>query len=141
MIEFIFPLLAVGALAFAWWFLSRRRRDLLGGTSAREEDTGWPTQAQALNRDALLNREREFDPSAWDDSPDPARSKPAKSSARPAPPRPAPSRPAPSRPAQPRPAPGEEEDEAPAFFDREFLERKQRERSAGDAAPLPPPVD
>lgn len=119
--EIIFVVLAVGLMAFAWWWLKRRRRELLGD-SEPSGDAGWPAEQQALTRDALVNRSREFDPSAWEDGPDPA---PA--GERPASSRPAPVRHQAARPAQARPA--EDEDEAPAYFDREFLERQRQQRA------------
>lgn len=135
MFEIIFLVLAIGMMALIWWWLKRRRTELLGGTSEESGDGGWPTQQPTLNRDALVNRSREFDPSAWDDSPDPGRSRPAKPSA----PRPAPARPAPTRPA---PAGSSaNEDEPPVFFDREFLERRQRERTADDDGAGAPRAD
>lgn len=125
MYEIIFLVLAVGMMALAWWWLKRRRRELLGG-SEPSDDTGWPAEPQALTRDALMTRSREFDPSAWDDSPDPSATE-----AKPTPARPAPARPAPVRP-------GNDEDEAPAYFDREFLERQRRQRAVDDGTVAPP---
>lgn len=128
MFEIIFVVLAAGLMALAWWWLKGRRRDLVDGEPSAGATTA--AEPQPLTRDALLSRPREFDPSAWDDSPDPAAA-PGRPATRPAPARPAPGRPAPVRPAQ-------EEDDAPAYFDREFLERQRRERAAGPGADAPP---
>ncbi len=114
MFEVVFLILAVALMAGAWWWLKRRRRELLGQLDEPAGDTE-PPAPQALTRDALMNRPRTFDPNAWDDGPGRS-AKPAPAPASPAAPRPAPA------------APSDDEDEAPAYFDREFLARRQRER-------------
>lgn len=126
MFEIVFLVLAVGLMVLAWWWLSRRRRELLGGLGGGEpDDAGWPAE-QTLTRDALVKPSREFDPSAWDDSPNPAAA-----AAKPAPARPAAGRPAPARPV-------DGENETPAYFDRDFLERQRRQRAIDTD---PPPSD
>lgn len=94
-------------MAAAYWWLSRRRKELLGedgklpSVRAERDDYLPPPR---LTRDSLVNRPQAFDPHAWDDSPD------SESGTEPEAP-----------PARPEP-----EDELPAYFDREFLERRQR---------------
>lgn len=132
MFEIIFLVLAAGLMAFAWWWLKRRRRELLGDGEL-PSDAGMPAEPQVFTRDTLMSRSREFDPSAWDDSPAPSAAATKPATGRPAPARPAPARPAPA-------APAGDEDEAPTYFDREFLERQQRQRAA-DAGTDAPPTD
>ncbi|MCW5954638.1 MAG: hypothetical protein KIT69_20490 [Propionibacteriaceae bacterium] len=130
MFEIIFVVLAVGLMAFIWWWLKRRRRELLGDSGEQPDGAPRPAEPQALTRDALMHRSREFDPSAWDDGPDsPAVT--GKPASRPAPARPAPTRAAPVRPA-------DDEDDAPAYFDREFLERQRRQRAIDNGTDIPP---
>lgn len=131
MFEIIFVVLAVGLMALAWWWLKGRRRDLVGGEPSAGATP--PAEPQPLTRDALLNRPREFDPSAWDDSPEPTAAPAKPAAGRPAPSRPAPTRSAPARPAG-------DEDDAPTYFDREFLERQRRQRAI-DNQTEPPPSD
>ncbi len=126
MFEIVFLVLAVGLMTLAWWWLKRRRAELLGEGDPSDR-AGSPAEPQTLTRDTLTSRPREFDPSAWDDSPDVSGATP----------KPAPSRPAPSRPAAPRP-PDDAEDAAPIYFDREFLERQRRQRAADHEADAPP---
>ncbi|MGC3953606.1 MAG: hypothetical protein QM804_05035 [Propionicimonas sp.] len=121
MFEVIFVVLTVGLMVFAWWWLKRRRAELLE-TFGGEDDAEAPPQQ--LTRDALLNRPRQFDPTGWDDNPS--------TTAATTPPRPAASRPGLA-------APDDEPDAAPVYFDREFLQQRQRLRdAAGDDAPPAP---
>lgn len=87
---------------------------------------------EVFDRDALLNRRRDFDPSAWDAA-EAAESAEAAEAAGGEPSRPAPP---PARPA-PSAAPAwdtadepdaEEPGDLPRFFDRDYLERRARER-------------
>lgn len=122
MVEVVFVVAAVGLMALAWWWLTRRRAGLTGAAGPQDAEPGPP---QALTRDALLSRRRDFDPSGWDDSPDPSAA-PAK-----------PVRPAAGRPTAP--TPDADADEEPVYFDRDFLERRQRQRET-DAGSDPTPT-
>lgn len=112
-------LLVVGVLAAlvaVWWV--RRGRDGASGADAgfgppeQLDHPAAPPEPHAFDRQWLLNRSREFDPGAWDDTPDGTGGAAA------------------PRPAAPRPAaPGEEPgEEPPQRFDRAFLERREQER-------------
>lgn len=119
-------LIAVGG--FVW--LRKRRRELtpveddwagITGTAGRSNEV--------LSRDALVGRSHDFDPGAWDDSPDPDSE--AATSAKPA---------AVTRPGVPRPsgeaAEPDDGDAEPTHLDRDFL----RSRARKDA-PLEWPED
>lgn len=127
MFEIIFLVLAVGLMAFAWWWLGRRRRELLGDDGKLLSDPELPDEPQALTREALVHRSRAFDPTAWDDSPDPSAA-----ADQPIVGRPSSARPIPTQPA-------DDEDEAPSYFDREFLERQRSQRARDSGTDLPPP--
>jgi len=93
---------------------------------------GGPPAREFLDRDALLNRRRDFDPSAWDAG-SAAPDSPAPVGAPGSPPGPPP---APAPEAPPRPPAWDRADEPdaeepgdlPRFFDRDYLERRARER-------------
>lgn len=68
-----------------------------------------PPEPHAFDREWLLSRSKEFDPTAWDDSPDGSGGV-----VRPAPPAPA--------------AAGSADGEPPLRFDRAFLEQQEQER-------------
>ncbi len=97
-------------LAIGLWWRGRR-----GGAAPDEDHSGPPVELDrpaappephAFDREWLLSRSREFDPTAWDDSPDGAGG-----IARPAP-----------------PVAGSADAEAPQRFDRAFLEQQEQER-------------
>ncbi len=118
-------LVAVAVIvAVAWWW-RRRRPDpvddewvlppadsgpgfpALGGSG--EERGSGAERGPVIDRDFLLRRDRTFDPSRWDNSPDAAPDDRGLvgGDATPA------------------------EDDLPRFLDREYLERRQREKDAG----------
>jgi hypothetical protein len=155
--EYVLLALAAGAMGVGWWWLGKRRKELLGDSDdpsslIPRSEQGPP---EVFTRESLLGRPRNFDPRAWDDGPDgeasagPAtgaeedlpsrfdRSYLERTSKRPpaADPAPRPATPPPAGPPVPLPTTGEEE--LPTFLDREFLERRQRERSGQQ----PPPAD
>ena len=158
--EFVVVGLAAVALGVGWWWLGRRRKQLLGDSDdpaslLPDADPGPP---EVLSRESLVGRQKAFDPSAWDDSPDggaatpgepedlptrfdrsylertskrPPASPPSASATQPpaSPPRPA------GPPAAPAPRPLAEaaesgQDDLPRYFDREYLERQSRAREA-----------
>lgn len=152
--EYVLLALAAGAMGVGWWWLGKRRKELLGDSDdpssliPRDE----PAPPEVFTRESLLGRQRSFDPRAWDDGPDATpsggsqpgpeedlpsrfdRSYLERTSKRPPEPRPAPAPPA--GPPDPLPTGGDED--LPVFLDREFLERRQRERSGQEQ---PPAVD
>ena len=150
--------LAAVAMGVGWWWLGRRRKQLLGDSDDPAsllpgDDPGPP---EVLSREALLGRSKAFDPSAWDDSPDggaagsgepedlPSRfdrsylertsRRPADDSAAPAA-DPAPPADSAASPPAPRPSravatPDDPDEDLPRYFDREYLERRSRAKDA-----------
>lgn len=158
--EYVLLALAAGAMGVGWWWLGRRRKELLGDSDDPSSliPRGDPGPPEVFTRESLVGRPRSFDPRAWDDGPDAEspgsqpdaeedlpsrfdRSYLERTSRRP-PADPAAAPPAPPRPAQAPPSSGPlptgDGEELPTFLDREFLERRQRERSGRDQ---PPPTD
>lgn len=66
-----------------------------------------PPEPQVLDRNTVLGRNRAFDPSKWDDSPDGSEEDGAEGPVE-------------------APADGPAEEDLPRFFDRDYLERKHR---------------
>ena len=63
---FIFMIVALVAFIVAWIWLSRRGK-VLREQQRQQRDEAVP---EVFDRRMLVSRPREFDPSAWDDSPD-----------------------------------------------------------------------
>jgi hypothetical protein len=103
---FLIVLAAIAAAAAYWWF--RRRNSTpppedewrLPPETAQARPAS-PPEPQVLDRDTVLGGKRAFDPSGWDNTPDG------------------------SGGPQAEPEPGE----LPRYFDRDYLDRKQRGES------------
>lgn len=118
----VYTLVVIVALAalIGWWVL-RRRRPMPEEDEWRlppEESTGAgpaaPLPAQRFDRDALVNRSRAFDPTRWDDTPDPAGDD--------------------AESEDPEDAVAEEEvEDLPRFFDRDYLRRREAGADAASA--------
>lgn len=99
---------AIAAGAVFWWFRRRNATPPVEDEWQLPPEDGRAVRApapepQVLDRDTVLGGKRAFDPSGWDNTPDGAASPAAE------------------------PEPGE----LPRFFDRDYLERKNR----GDEPP------
>ena len=140
--EYLLLALVAGAMGVGWWWLGRRRKELLGDSDdpaslIPREDQGPP---EVITREALVNRSRRFDPSGWDDTPDAAAATPSDPDELPThfdrsylertgKRTPEPGVP-PGDPVASPPAPAAEtEDDEPMHFDRDFLARLERERA------------
>jgi len=125
---FILVLIGLGAAVGLVVWCSRRQR-----APIEEDDWALPSASdiaaedlppQVLDRDALLSRSRAFDPNAWDDSPDTA---PDDSTADEADSEAAGA----ADPWEVTQAPDAPTD-LPRFFDRSYLEARERERRSGE---------
>jgi len=97
-VDYVVLIVLVIGLGLAWWWLSRRRRQLLpDDDEPASTGPGHPGPPEVYTRDALVNRSRQFDPGAWDDSADDA---------------------------TPTPAAEDGADTPPAYLDRDYLERR-----------------
>jgi len=125
---FILVLIGLGAAVGLVLWRSRRQR-----APIEEDNWALPSASdiaaedlppQVLDRDALLSRSRAFDPNAWDDHPDTASDdSPADEAAT-----------GPAGAADPwevADAP-ESSNDLPRFFDRSYLEARERERRSGE---------
>jgi hypothetical protein len=118
----VLVLIVVAAVAGVWWWWRRRRPEPVEDEWVLPPDESGPAAPAAsgsmpgerppvFDREFLVNRDRTFDPTRWDNTPDAA-------------------------PNDLGLIGGEEppaQDDLPRFLDREFLERRQREKDAGPA--------
>jgi len=135
--EPVLLILVCAVAALGWWWWKKRRPEpvederilppasetptphLMARKAAAPADPAGPPAASPpaapsasgrgviLDREFLLKRDRTFDPRNWDNSPDPVGFVPGEA---------------------------EVEGDLPTFFDREYLEKRARERGQGDPA-------